>query len=89
MDKIAKMEIAKKGLIYIFVLIDLIIVTYLVSGFFSMLVMYNPNFFTSLNTLIPMIFVMVIFAVSVKYLVDMAIVKAEDERDTISLETKM
>jgi len=79
MEKIAKMEIAKKGLIYLFVLIDLIIVLYIVSGFFSMLVAYNPNFFTSLNTLIPMIFVMVILAVTVKYLTDMAIVKAERE----------
>ncbi len=76
MDKIAKMEIAKKGLIYLFVLIALIIVTYLVSGFYGA---YNPYFLSSLNTLITMVFVMVIFAVSIKYIVDIAIVKAERE----------
>ena len=79
MEKIAKMEIAKKGLIYLFVLIDLIIVLYIVSGFFSMMVAYNPNFLASINTSITMIFVMVILAVTVKYLTDMAIVKAERE----------
>jgi len=84
MDKIAKIEIAKKGLIYIFVLIALIILLSLVSGAFGI---YNPYFLNSINTLITMIFVMVIFAVTVKYLADMAIVKLE--RDTSSLETKM
>jgi len=74
MDKIAKMEIAKKGLIYLFVLIALIIVTYLVSGFWGA---FNPYYLSSLNTMITMVFVMVIFAVSIKYIVDMAIVKAE------------
>lgn len=78
MDKIAKMEIAKKGLIYIFVLIALIIVTYLVTGVYGA---YNPMFLSSLSTLITMVFVMVIFAVSIKYIVDMAIVKAEAERE--------
>ena len=77
MDKIAKMEIAKKGLIYIFVLIALIIVTYLVSSIYG----FNPMLLSSINTLIPMVFVMVIFAVSIKYIVDMAIVKAEAERE--------
>jgi len=74
MDKIAKIEIAKKGLIYIFILIDLIIVLYLVSGFFGI---YNPYFLNTMNTSIIMILVMVILVVTVKYLADMAIVSLE------------
>lgn len=75
MDKIAKIEIAKKGLIYIFVLIDLIIVIYLISGYFAL----SMSIILNINTLITMIFVMVILAVTVKYLADMVIVKFERE----------
>ena len=77
MDKIAKMEIAKKGLIYIFILIALIILLSLVSSVFGM----GMYFISTLNTSITLIFVMVIFAVSVKYLVDMGIVQLEGERE--------
>ena len=73
MDKIAKIEIAKKGLIYIFILIALIILLSLVSGAFGM----SMYFLNTLNTSITMIFLMVIFAVTVKYLGDMAIVSLE------------
>ena len=73
MDKIAKIEIAKKGLIYIFILIALIILLSLVSGAFGT----GIYFLSTMNTSIIMILVMVILVVTVKYLADMAIVSLE------------
>ncbi|KKK42775.1 hypothetical protein LCGC14_0778120 [marine sediment metagenome] len=70
MDKIGKAEIIRKGLIYIFILIGTITLLLLFGGMFTGVAFFFNKFFNYIATII----IMVIFAITTKYVGDILII---------------
>ncbi len=70
MDKIGKAEIIRKGLIYIFILIGTITLLLLFGGMFTGVAFFFNRFFNYIATII----IMVIFAITTKYVGDILII---------------